>query len=52
MDSGHLKWKNQIDQTVVNLYGACYAIWSVFNISIFNTSKTIYIPYFHSKIKY
>jgi len=52
VDSGHLKWKNQIDQTVAKLYVACHAVRSIFHISIFNIGKTIYIPYFHSTMKY
>ena len=32
--------------------GACYAVRSMFHISIFNTDKTICVPYFHSTMQY
>jgi hypothetical protein len=48
----HLYWKNDIDQTVPKLSGACYAIRSMSHVSNTVTLKVIYFAYFHSIMKY
>jgi hypothetical protein len=48
----HLNWKDNIDQMVPTLSGACYAVRLMFHISNINTLKSIYFVYFHSFITY
>ena len=44
----HLNQKNNVDQMIPRLSGACYAVRSISNI---NTHKPVYFAYFHSIIK-
>jgi hypothetical protein len=46
----YIKWKNNIDQLILELSGACYEVRSMFHIS--NILKSICFPYFYSVIKY
>jgi hypothetical protein len=48
----NLNLKDHIDQMILKLSGACYAVRSMFHISNINILKSIYFTYFHSIIKY
>jgi hypothetical protein len=42
----HLNWKNHIDQLILKLSGACYAVRSLLHISNTDTLKSIYFCLF------
>jgi hypothetical protein len=48
----HINWKTHIDQLVLKLSGACYAVRSLLHVSNIDTLKLIYFTYFHSLMKY
>jgi hypothetical protein len=50
--SNHLNWKNHIGQMIPKLNTACYAVRSMFHISITAILKSIYFAYFHLIINY
>ena len=43
-----LSWKNHIDQMMIKLSRACYAVRYVKHFMSQDTLRTIYFPYFHS----
>jgi len=47
-----LSWKNHIDQMMIKLSRACYAIRYVKHFMFQDTLRTIYISYFHSILSY
>ena len=47
-----LSWKNHIDQMMIKLSTACFAIRYVKNFMSQNTLRTIYFSYLHSKLSY
>jgi hypothetical protein len=48
----NINWKHHIEQMILKLSGACYAVRSMVHISNSNTHKSIYCASFHSVIKY
>jgi hypothetical protein len=46
-----LNWKNHIDQIILKLSGACYAVRSMYHIVNIDTMKSIYFAYFQSIMK-
>jgi len=51
-DSCSLSWKNHIDQMMIKLNTACYAIRCVKHFKYQDTLRTIYFSYFHSILSY
>ena len=48
----HINWKNHTEEMIPKLRRACYAIWSMVQISNINTINSIYYVYIHSITKY
>jgi len=48
----HLNWNNHIQQMILTLSGACYAVRLMVRISNMNMLKSIYCAHFHSVTKY
>ena len=47
----HINLKNNIEQIITTLSGACYAVRLVVHISNIDTLKSVYYAYFPSVIK-